>query len=40
MTDEERALRLELIESCRAMNRLGINKGTSAISASVTATAS
>ncbi|UFS68463.1 L-fuculose-phosphate aldolase (plasmid) [Paracoccus denitrificans] len=29
MTDEERALRLELIESCRAMNRLGINKGTS-----------
>lgn len=29
MTDEERALRLEVIESCRAMNRLGINKGTS-----------
>lgn len=28
MTEEERALRLEIIESCRAMNRLGINKGT------------
>lgn len=28
MTDEERALRAELIEACRAMNRLGINKGT------------
>lgn len=29
MTDEERALRTELIEACRSMNRLGINKGTS-----------
>lgn len=29
MTDDERALRSELIESCRNMNRLGINKGTS-----------
>lgn len=29
MNDEERALRTELIESCRSMNRLGINKGTS-----------
>jgi len=28
MTEEERALRTELIEACRAMNRLGINKGT------------
>lgn len=28
MTDEERALRIELLESCRAMNRLGINRGT------------
>lgn len=28
MTDEERALRTELIEACRSMNRLGINKGT------------
>jgi L-fuculose-phosphate aldolase len=29
MTDEELALRSELIEACRSMNRLGINKGTS-----------
>ncbi len=29
MTEEERALRSELIEACRSMNRLGINKGTS-----------
>ncbi|WP_103173649.1 L-fuculose-phosphate aldolase [Paracoccus sp. SY] len=29
MTNEERALRSEVIESCRSMNRLGINKGTS-----------
>lgn len=29
MTDEDRALRTELIEACRSMNRLGINKGTS-----------
>ncbi len=29
MTDDERALRTELIEACRNMNRLGINKGTS-----------
>ncbi|TIM31041.1 MAG: class II aldolase [Mesorhizobium sp.] len=28
MTDEERALRTELIEACRSMNSLGINKGT------------
>ncbi|WP_225025982.1 L-fuculose-phosphate aldolase [Xinfangfangia pollutisoli] len=28
MTDDERALRSELIEACRSMNRLGINKGT------------
>ena len=28
MTDEERALRTELIEACRSMNALGINKGT------------
>lgn len=28
MTDEERALRTELIEACRNMNKLGINKGT------------
>lgn len=28
MTDEERALRTELLEACRSMNRLGINKGT------------
>lgn len=28
MTDDERALRMEVIDSCRAMNRLGINKGT------------
>ncbi|WP_103332721.1 class II aldolase/adducin family protein [Pseudotabrizicola formosa] len=28
MTDEDRALRTELIEACRSMNRLGINKGT------------
>lgn len=28
MTDEEYALRKELIEACRAMNGLGINKGT------------
>jgi L-fuculose-phosphate aldolase len=28
MTDDERALRTELIEACRSMNRLGINKGT------------
>lgn len=27
--EEERALRAELIEACRDMNRLGINKGTS-----------
>lgn len=29
MTDEDRALRQEVIDSCRAMNALGINKGTS-----------
>lgn len=29
MTDNELKLRLELIETCRGMNRLGINKGTS-----------
>lgn len=29
MTQEELALRAELIEACRSMNRLGINKGTS-----------
>lgn len=29
MTDSELKLRLELIETCRGMNRLGINKGTS-----------
>lgn len=29
MTPAERALREELIETCRGMNRLGINKGTS-----------
>ena len=29
MTDEELNLRTELIEACRAMNGLGINKGTS-----------
>ncbi|MEO3999691.1 L-fuculose-phosphate aldolase [Mesorhizobium sp. CAU 1732] len=29
MTSEELALRTEVIESCRSMNRLGINKGTS-----------
>jgi L-fuculose-phosphate aldolase len=29
MTNEELALRTELIEACRSMNRLGINKGTS-----------
>lgn len=29
MTQEELALRSELIEACRSMNRLGINKGTS-----------
>lgn len=29
MTEDERALRTELIEACRSMNRLGINKGTS-----------
>lgn len=29
MTDIELKLRLELIETCRGMNRLGINKGTS-----------
>lgn len=29
MTDQELALRTELIEACRSMNRLGINKGTS-----------
>ncbi|OCK60713.1 class II aldolase/adducin family protein [Bradyrhizobium sp. LMTR 3] len=29
MTKEELALRSELIEACRSMNRLGINKGTS-----------
>lgn len=28
MTQEELALRTELIEACRSMNRLGINKGT------------
>lgn len=28
MTSEELALRTEIIESCRSMNRLGINKGT------------
>lgn len=28
MTSEELALRTELIEACRSMNRLGINKGT------------
>jgi L-fuculose-phosphate aldolase len=28
MTSEELALRKEIIESCRSMNRLGINKGT------------
>ncbi|TIQ76955.1 MAG: class II aldolase, partial [Mesorhizobium sp.] len=28
MTDEEHALRTELIEACRSMNSLGINKGT------------
>ena len=28
MNQEERALRTELIEACRSMNRLGINKGT------------
>ncbi len=28
MTDEELSLRTELIEACRSMNRLGINKGT------------
>jgi len=28
MTEDERALRTELIEACRSMNRLGINKGT------------
>lgn len=28
MTEDERALRIELLESCRSMNRLGINKGT------------
>ncbi|MBS9721378.1 class II aldolase/adducin family protein [Tianweitania sp. BSSL-BM11] len=29
MTEDERVLRTELIEACRSMNRLGINKGTS-----------
>lgn len=29
MTEDERAIRAELIEACRSMNRLGINKGTS-----------
>ncbi|MGH6760875.1 MAG: class II aldolase/adducin family protein [Phyllobacterium sp.] len=29
MTEQELALRSELIEACRSMNRLGINKGTS-----------
>lgn len=29
MTQEELALRTELLEACRSMNRLGINKGTS-----------
>jgi L-fuculose-phosphate aldolase len=29
MNQEELALRTELIEACRSMNRLGINKGTS-----------
>lgn len=29
MTNEELSLRSELIEACRSMNRLGINKGTS-----------
>lgn len=29
MTSEELALRTELLEACRSMNRLGINKGTS-----------
>lgn len=29
MTSEELGLRKEIIESCRSMNRLGINKGTS-----------
>jgi L-fuculose-phosphate aldolase len=29
MTQEELTLRTELIEACRSMNRLGINKGTS-----------
>lgn len=28
MTSEERALRTEIVESCRNMSRLGINKGT------------
>lgn len=28
MTPEERALRTEIVESCRSMNRLGINTGT------------
>ena len=28
MTDQELTLRTELIEACRAMNGLGINKGT------------
>lgn len=28
MTNDERALRTELIEACRNMNKLGINKGT------------
>ena len=28
MTNEELALRTEIVESCRSMNRLGINKGT------------
>lgn len=28
MTDDELELRTELIEACRSMNRLGINKGT------------
>lgn len=28
MTEHEQALRVELVEACRSMNRLGINKGT------------
>ncbi|MGO4841555.1 class II aldolase/adducin family protein, partial [Rhizobiaceae sp. 2RAB30] len=28
MTQEELRLRTELVEACRSVNRLGINKGT------------